>query len=225
MEEKSIAIDGPSSAGKSTLARLAANRFGMIYVDTGALYRCIGLLAMRQGIKSRDEPGVTALLGELNVEMRHDADGFQRVYINGEDVTKDIRLPAASVYASDVSAMPPVRSFLLDMQKDMARKYDVIMDGRDIGTVVLPGAGLKIFLTAPPEIRARRRYRELVDKSIDTTYDEVLRDMNTRDKNDSSRSVAPLTVAEGAVTVDTSRYSLDESLELLCSIIRERFDL
>jgi cytidylate kinase len=225
MENRSVAIDGPSGAGKSTLARLAAKEFGLIYVDTGALYRSVGLFALRNGIGSKDEAGVTALLPKINIEMRYDGEGVQRMILNGEDVTNDIRLPEVSIYASDVSAMVPVRAFLLSMQREMAVKYDVIMDGRDIGTVVLPNAGLKVFLTADAEARARRRHRELMDKNLAATYDEVLRDINYRDKNDSSRSAAPLKAAPDSVLLDTSEIGLEESFVRLCSIMRERFGL
>ncbi|MDR2356719.1 MAG: (d)CMP kinase [Oscillospiraceae bacterium] len=225
MEERSVAIDGPSGAGKSTLARMAAGRFGLIHVDTGALYRCVGLYALRRGVSSKDAAGVTSLLPEIDIGMRHGGDGVQRMFINGGDVTDDIRLPETSLCASDVSALPSVRAFLLDMQKEMANKYDIIMDGRDIGTVVMPGAGLKVFLTAPPEIRAERRYRELLGKAVDTTFEEVLRDMELRDRNDSSREAAPLTTAGDAVVVDTARIGLEDSFDLLCSIISERFGL
>jgi cytidylate kinase len=225
MEEKSVAIDGPSGAGKSTLARMTAKRFGLIYVDTGALYRCVGLSALRRGVDARDGTGVMSMLPELNIEMRYDGEGVQRMFVNGADVTDEIRLPEVSTRASDASAIPGVRAFLLDMQKGMARRYDVIMDGRDIGTVVMPDAGLKIFLTAPPEIRAGRRFRELADKSIDTTFEDVLRDLNCRDKNDSTRAAAPLRAADDAVVVDTADIGLRESFDLLCSIISERFGL
>jgi cytidylate kinase len=192
MENRSIAIDGPSGAGKSTLARMTAREFGLIYVDTGALYRTVGLYALRKGVGSKDLEGVTRLLPEITIQMRYDSEGIQRMLLNGEDVTDAIRLPEASIYASDVSAMAPVRAFLLEMQREMAARYDVIMDGRDIGTVVIPGAGLKIYLTAAPETRARRRYEELKAKNVMTTYEDVLRDIEYRDKNDSSRSAAPL---------------------------------
>ena len=210
MENRSIAIDGPSGAGKSTLARLAAKKFGLIYVDTGALYRSVGLFALRRGVASRDEAGVAALLSDIKVEMRYDEEGLQRMFLNGEDVTDEIRIPEASIYASDVSAMPPVRAFLLSMQREMAQKYDVIMDGRDIGTVVIPNAGLKIYLTAQPEERARRRFKELMDKNISTTYDEVLRDIMYRDKNDSERTAAPLKAVKCAITVIKTGKWLDE---------------
>ncbi len=222
MENKSIAIDGPSGAGKSTLARLAAKKFGLIYVDTGALYRSVGLYALRKGVASKDEAGVAALLSDIKVEMRYDEEGLQRMFLNGEDVTNEIRIPEASIYASDVSAMPPVRAYLLSMQREMAQKYNVIMDGRDIGTVVIPNAGLKIYLTAQPEERARRRYKELMDKNISTTYDEVLRDIMYRDKNDSERSTAPLKAADDAITVDTTGKNLDECLQIICALVKEK---
>ena len=201
------------------MAKMAAKRFGMMYVDTGALYRCVGLYALRKNASSTDEQGVASLLPEIDVEMRHDSEGTQRMLLNGEDVTDDIRSPAASRYASDVSAMPVVRSFLLEMQREMARKYDVIMDGRDIGTVVLPGAGLKVFLTAAPETRARRRYIELAGKNVPTTFEEVTRDMEVRDRNDSERATAPLRPAEDSVALDTTELDLDESFAALCELI------
>jgi cytidylate kinase len=225
MENKSIAIDGPSGAGKSTLARLTAKKYGLIYVDTGALYRSVGLYALRRHVASKDETGVAALLPDIRIEMRYDGEGLQRMFLNGEDVTDEIRIPEASIYASDVSAMPPVRAFLLSMQREMADKYDVIMDGRDIGTVVIPNAGLKIFLTAQPEERAHRRYRELEDKKVDTSYDEVLRDIMYRDKNDSERSAAPLKPAEDAIHVDTTGKSLDECLQIICALAEEKLDI
>ncbi|MDR3277535.1 MAG: (d)CMP kinase, partial [Oscillospiraceae bacterium] len=218
MEEKSIAIDGPSGAGKSTLARLAAKKFGLIYVDTGALYRTVGLFILRGGVGSKDEKGVARLLPEIEIEMRYDGAGVQRMILNGEDVTDDIRLPEVSIYASDVSAMVPVRAFLLQMQRDMAVKYNAILDGRDIGTVVLPGAGLKIFLTAEPGIRAARRHAELREKGVETTYEDVLRDITYRDVNDSSRAAAPLRAAEGAVILDTSAIDLNASFEVICGV-------
>ena len=222
MKNKSIALDGPAGAGKSTLARKAAERFGYIYVDTGALYRCIGLFAMRSGVGSKDEDGVVSLLPGIDLEMIYDGKGEQRMILNGEDVTDAIRSPDASIHASDVSAMPAVREFLLSMQREMSEKYDVIMDGRDIGTVVLPDAGLKVFLVADAEVRAKRRHLELLEKNAEVTFDEVLRDMNLRDKNDSERAVAPLKAAEDAIKLDTTSLSLEESLEALCSIIAER---
>lgn len=225
MEKRSIAIDGPSGAGKSTLARMTAKKYGLIYVDTGALYRSVGLYALHNNVASKDEAGVVKLLPEINIEMRYDEEGLQRMFLNGADVTDEIRNPEASIYASDVSAMPPVRAFLLSMQRDMAVKYDVIMDGRDIGTVVLPNAGLKIFLTAQPEVRAFRRHKELTDKNVNTTYDEVLRDIMYRDKNDSERSSSPLKAADDAILLDTTDIDLDECLNIICALSEEKLGL
>ena len=223
MENKSIALDGPVGAGKSTLAREAAKHFGIIYVDTGALYRCVALYAMRNSIDFDDEKSIKDLLPRIKIEMKYDSEGVQRMFLGGEDVTDDIRLPDVSMGASTVSAMPAVRDFLLETQQSMAKRYDVIMDGRDIGTVVLPNAGLKIFLYAAPEIRAKRRYDELVEKNINTTYEKVLNELNARDKNDSEREIAPLRPAEDAVKLDTSFLSLEESVKALCEIIAGRF--
>jgi len=225
MEHRSVAVDGPAGAGKSTLARKAAKHFGFIYVDTGAMYRCIGLYALRNGVGSKDEAAVVGLLPEIELEIAYDGEGNQRMVLCGEDVTDAIRTPEASKYSSDVSAMPAVRGFLLSMQREMALKYDVIMDGRDIGTVVLPEAGLKVFLTAKPEKRAYRRYLELLDSGTGATLDEVRGDMESRDKNDSERAAAPLKVAEGAVILDTSDMGLAESLDALCGIIAGRYGL
>jgi len=219
MELKSVALDGPAGAGKSTLARMAAKHFGLIYVDTGALYRCVGLFALRRNVMSKDEASVVRLLPEIKLEMMYDENGIQRMLLCGEDVTDSIRQPEASVYASDVSAMPQVRAFLLSMQREMADKYDVVMDGRDIGTVILPNAGLKVFLTAEPEMRAQRRYLELIEKSIDTTFEAVQMDMSIRDKNDSERAAAPLKAADDAIILDTTNLSLEESFIALCDLI------
>jgi len=221
----SIAIDGPSGAGKSTIARFAAKRFGFLYIDTGAIYRTVGLAARRAGLNSRDAAGVSALLPGLRIDLRHGTDGAQHMLLDGEDVSDQIRAPIISLYASDVSAMPDVRAFLLQMQRDLARAHDSIMDGRDIGTVVLPDADLKLFLTATAEDRAMRRYLELKERGDESSYEQVLADMRYRDQNDSSRAAAPLTVAPGARVVDTTGNSLEESLELICGIIKERFGL
>ena len=219
MEQHSIALDGPAGAGKSTLAKMTAKHFGLIYVDTGALYRCVGLYVRRNGVASKDVDGVTALLPSINLEMKYDDHGTQRMLLGGEDVTDAIRSPEASVYASDVSAMPVVRDFLLSMQREMAKKYDVIMDGRDIGTVVLPKSGIKVFLTAEPETRAQRRYLELLEKNVETTLEDVKKDMNMRDKNDSERAVAPLKAADDSIILDTTYLNLEESFNALCDII------
>ena len=223
MDSKSIALDGPVGAGKSTLARRVAKHFGIIHVDTGALYRCVALFALKNSICYDDDTSIKNLLPKIKIEMKYDNDNNQRMLLNGEDVTDEIRLPEVSMGASTVSAMPAVRDFLLDTQQNMAKKYDVVMDGRDIGTVVLPNAGLKVFLHATPEIRAKRRYNELLEKNIETTYEEVLKDLNTRDKNDSEREVAPLKAADDAVKLDTSDLNFEESVEALCKLVAGRF--
>jgi len=223
MEQRSIALDGPAGAGKSTLAKKAAERFGLIYVDTGALYRCVGLYTLRKGVASTDENAVCALLPEIKLEMLYDSGGVQRMLLLGEDVTDLIRQPEVSKYASDVSAMPRVRAFLLNMQREMAAKYDVIMDGRDIATVVLPEAGLKVFLTADPRTRAYRRFLELKEKHSDMTLEEVLEEMINRDAKDSGRQISPLTVADDAIVLDTTELGLDESADVLCAMIKLRF--
>lgn len=220
-----VAIDGPSGAGKSTLAKAAAAHFGLIYVDTGAIYRTVGLAAQRAKIDSKDEPGVRALLPKLQIELKHNENGVQRMYLGGEDVSEEIRLPEISIYASDVSAMPVVREYLLEMQRSLARSHDVIMDGRDIGTVVLPDADLKIFLSANAEERARRRFEELEAKGIETTFNDVLRDIIYRDENDSSRAAAPLKAAEDAMILNTTGNTFEQSEQLIISIISERFDV
>ncbi|MCL2392204.1 MAG: (d)CMP kinase [Oscillospiraceae bacterium] len=225
MEQRSIALDGPAGAGKSTLAKKAAQHFGLIYVDTGALYRCVGLYVLRQNVDSQDIFEIVKLLPDIKIEMKHDDEGIQRMILNGEDVTDDIRIPEASKYASDVSAIPEVRAFLLSMQREMANKYDAILDGRDIGTVVLPDAGLKIFITADPEKRAYRRYLELKDKDDTITFEEVRDAMVSRDKNDSERATAPLKAADDAVLLDTSELDLQESFFALCDLITGRFGL
>ena len=222
MSNIAIAIDGPSGAGKSTLARMVARHFGFIYVDTGALYRTVGLYALRRGADTKDAAAVGALLPEISVEMRYDGEGVQRMYLNGEDVSELIRTPEVSMAASNVSALPAVRAFLLDTQRDMAKKYSVVMDGRDIGTVVLPEAKVKIFLTASSRERARRRWLELREKGLETDFDEVLRDMELRDKNDSQRDIAPLKPAGDAVTLDTTEHDLQGSFELIRALIEER---
>ena len=225
MENMTIALDGPSGAGKSTLARRAAKAFGFIYVDTGALYRSIGLFVLRRGVSSTDEKAVVLMLPEIKLEMNYDDDGVQRMILNGDDVTEDIRTPEASKYASDVSAIPAVREFLLNMQREMADKYNVIMDGRDIGTVVLPDAGLKVFLVADARVRAKRRYDELTAKGMDVSFDDVHNDMIQRDKNDSERAAAPLKAADDAVMLDTTEFNFEESVDALCKIISERYSL
>ena len=221
----SIAIDGPSGAGKSTLARCIAADMGFVYIDTGAMYRTIGLAVRRAGADPKNIDAVCSVLPDVRITAQYDNDGVQRMYLNGEDVSAEIRQPEISIYASDVSALPPVRQFLLGMQRDMASSCDVIMDGRDIGTVVLPDAGMKIFLTASPEERARRRHEELKARGDSSTYEEVLRDIQYRDKNDSSRAAAPLRPAEDAVYLDTTGNSFEQSRGLIAGLIKERFGL
>lgn len=215
-----VAIDGPSGAGKSTIAKLLAKELQFIYVDTGALYRAIGYMALRRGISLQDAAGIEALLPDLRLEIRY-MDGSQRVLVNGEDVSDKIRTPEVSMAASAVSSLPAVRRFLLDLQRDMAKTNNVIMDGRDIGTVVLPDARVKIFLTASAEVRARRRFEELKEKGVPTTYDEVLADMEKRDYDDSHRAAAPLKAAEDAILVDTSSLDLDGAVSAIKAVVEK----
>ena len=217
-----VAVDGPSGAGKSTLAKAAAKALGITYVDTGAIYRVIGVAAQRRGIDPKDGAAVTAMLPALKIALAYGQDGLQRMYLNGEDVTDAIRLPEISMYASAASALPQVRSFLLEMQRQFARERSVIMDGRDIGTVVLPDAELKIFLVASPEARAKRRFLELQEKGSDVSYEEVLRDLIARDEKDTSRAAAPLKKAEDAIEVDSSDLNAEETFALLCEIVIQK---
>ena len=221
----SIAVDGPSGAGKSSLAKAIAAELHILYVDTGAIYRTIGCYARRKGVEAADTEAVIALLPEVKIGMRYDAQGLQHMLLHGEDVTEEIRLPEMSLYASAVSAIPEVRAFLLEMQRDFARKSSVIMDGRDIGTVVLPHADVKIFLKADVEVRARRREIELQERGTPRPYEQVLEEMRQRDYNDTHRSAAPLRAAEDAVIVDTSDLDFRESEEKLLEIIREKVGL
>ena len=216
-----IAIDGPAGAGKSTIARLLAKKLGYIYVDTGALYRAVGLYAVRKGASTKDASAVTSMLPDIDLELRY-ASRCQRVLLNGEDVSSEIRRPEISLAASGVSAIPAVRAFLLDLQRDMAKRNDVVMDGRDIGTVVLPDAQLKIFLTALPEERARRRCGELSSKGSKADYAKVLEEINLRDRQDTGRKIAPLKPASDAVTVDTTGCSVGRVLAKLMKIAGAR---
>lgn len=214
-----IAIDGPAGAGKSTVAKAVAKKLGFIYVDTGALYRAIGVNALKHGIETKDNEKVCALLPETKVELKY-IDGTQRVFLNGEDVSEEIRLPEASMAASNVSAIPDVRAFLLDLQRDMAKNYNVVMDGRDIGTVILPDAQYKFFLTASPEVRADRRFKELKEKGLDVDYNALLEEIIQRDYNDSHRETAPLKQADDAILIDSSNLSLEESIDAIASKIK-----
>ena len=217
-----IAIDGPAGAGKSSLSKEVAKELSFIYVDTGALYRTIGLAASRKGLKKEDKAEIISMLNDIDVKLSFNDEGTQIVLLNGEDVSSYIRTPEASMFASAVSAIPEVRAFLLDLQRNMAKSDNVIMDGRDIGTVVLPDAKIKIFLTASPEKRAMRRHKENIEKGIDSTYEEVLKDVNQRDYQVSHREIAPLKPAEDSILVDTSDYDFEGSKELLLKVIKER---
>lgn len=219
-----IALDGPSGSGKSVMARAVSKQLNILYVDTGALYRAIGLFMFRNNVDVTDADAVISKLSEINLELSQSEDG-QVVLLNGENVNTDIRLPEISMYASKVSAIPSVREFLLDIQRNTAKKNNVIMDGRDIGTVIFPDAEVKIFLFASNEIRAERRYKELVEKGIQTTYEEVLSDMLKRDENDRTRAVAPAVPADDAVMLDSSYLNIDETIAEIIRIIKEKIQL
>ena len=221
----SVAVDGPSGAGKSTLSKAVARELGIVYVDTGAIYRTIGYYIFREGIDPKDAGAVVAALPLIHVDMCYSEDGLQHMLPNGEDVTEQIRLPEISMYASAVSAIPPVRDYLLEMQRDMARRSSVIMDGRDIGTVVLPDAQVKIFLTADVEVRARRRTAELELRGTPKPFEQVLEEMKQRDWADSHRDAAPLQEAEDAIRVDTTDMDFQQSKEAIMQVIRRRTQL
>lgn len=225
MQERSIAIDGPAGAGKSTLARALARELGYLYVDTGAIYRTVALRAREAGADPSAPEQVAPLLEDLDLRMDYGGDGVQRMYLSGRDVTEAIRENEVSALASQVAALPAVREFLLEFQRKQAREHNVVMDGRDIGTVVLPQAGVKIFLTAAPEARARRRTAELLQRGQDADFDEILREIRQRDEQDESRPVAPLRQAEDAALLDTTNLDLKGSLEALLTLVRERLSL
>lgn len=216
-----IAIDGPAGAGKSTIARALARKLGYIYVDTGALYRSIGLYCTEAGVPLEDKAAVTAALEQIRVELRY-VDGVQRVLLNGRDVSEEIRRPEISLAASSVSAMDTVRAFLFDLQRNMALEHDVVMDGRDIGTVVLPDAQVKIYLTASAEERTRRRMAEYEAKGLHADFEELLREANLRDEQDRNRAVAPLRKAEDAVELDSTCMNAEEVLAAIETIVKER---
>ena len=216
-----VAIDGPGGAGKSTIAKAVAKKLDILYVDTGALYRTIGLFVKSKGVDPKDEAGVTAILPEISIEVKYE-NGAQVVYLNGVNHGDAIRTPEMSMYASAVSAIPSVRAFLLETQKQIARTNSVIMDGRDIGTVILPNADVKIFITASPECRAMRRYKELCERGQNVNYDDVLREMNERDSQDSSRKVAPAKPAEDAIFLDNGDLDLEGSVNAVLKIIEKK---
>jgi len=225
MSYYSIAIDGPSGAGKSTMAKAVAARLGCVYLDTGAIYRTVAYHMILMGISPKDGDGVGRLIDDVNIEILFTADGKQRMILNGADVTDEIRTPEISKGASQVSVHPVVRAVLLDLQRDMAKKNNIVMDGRDIGTVVLPDADVKIFLTASPKVRAKRRLAELQAKGEKLTFAQVLEELEKRDERDSTRAAAPLRCAPDAVRVDTSDYSIEESIEQILSVIRRKLSV
>lgn len=225
MNFKSIAIDGPAGAGKSTLARQLAKEFGFLYVDTGAIYRTVALKVFRAGVDPSSAEQVEPLLSDLDIRMDYNENGEQCMYLDGENVSGAIREHHVSALASKVSAIPAVRAFLLDFQRRQAQEHNVVMDGRDIGTVVLPDADVKIFLTASPEARAQRRTLELVEKGQQADFDTILRDIIARDEQDANRPIAPLKQAEDAVLVDTTCLDLEQSLEALKSAAKEAVSL
>ena len=218
-----IAIDGPSGAGKSTVAKALAARMGIVYVDTGALYRTVGYAAIKAGIATKDAAALEALLPDIRIDVRYE-DGVQCVYLNGENLGDKIRRPEISMAASDVSAIPAVRAFLLDTQRDIAKRNSVVMDGRDIGTVILPDADVKIFMVASAEARAERRTRELAEKGMPARYEDVLREMKERDAQDSGRAIAPAIPAPDAVHLDNSGLTVEESVAAVLDIIEKKTD-
>ncbi|MBR1481640.1 MAG: (d)CMP kinase [Ruminococcus sp.] len=216
-----VALDGPAGAGKSSIAKRAAKALGYIYVDTGALYRTIGLAASRRNIEPVASAALDEMLASIRVDLTFNDKEEQIVLLDGEDVSGIIRTPEASMMASKISAVPSVRAYLLDLQRNMAKTHHVIMDGRDIGTVVLPDAQVKIFLTATPEARAERRYKELVEKGMDVNFEDVLQDVITRDYQDTHRDIAPLKQAEDSIVVDTTKLDFEQSVEKIISVIKE----
>ena len=216
-----IAIDGPSGAGKSSVAKAVAAKLGIVYVDTGALYRTVGYYVRSRGIAREDIEGIVSCLPQICIEVRYE-NGAQHVYLNGEDLGDRIREPEISMYASAVSAVPAVRAFLLDTQRDIAAKYSVIMDGRDIGTVILPNADVKIFMTASDEARAKRRTLELQAKGMDVKFDDVLREMRERDHNDSTREIAPAVAAKDATVLDNSDMTVEESADAVIALVQKK---
>ncbi len=216
-----IAVDGPAGAGKSTISKAAAQKLGFVYIDTGAMYRAIGLAAVRRGVDTTDHEGVISILDSIEISIKHNESG-QQVFLNGENVSTEIRLPEISVAASNVAVIPKVRLKLVELQRALAEKEDVIMDGRDIGTYVLPDAEVKVFLTADVEERARRRLKELVEKGVETDFEAVKADMEYRDKNDSGREFAPLKPAEDSIFLDNTHLTIDEAVNRICEIATAR---
>ena len=216
-----IAIDGPGGAGKSTISKTVAKKLDILYVDTGSLYRTIGLFVKSKNVDPKNAPAVAALLSEISIQVKYE-NGTQVNYLNGVNHGDAIRTPEMSMYASAVSAIPEVRAFLLETQKQLARTTSVIMDGRDIGTVILPNADVKIFLTASAECRAMRRYKELCERGQTVSYESVLAEMNERDEQDSSRAIAPAKPAEDAIFLDTSDFTFEQSVDAVIDIIKKK---
>jgi len=221
MKKYSIAIDGPSGAGKSTISKTVAQKLGIVHIDTGAIYRTIGLYFYNLGIECNDAEKIVPLLDKINIELKITEDG-QKMLLDGKDVSLDIRQHHISQCASQVSAIPQVREHLLNMQRGFAKKQSIVMDGRDIGTVVLPDADIKLFLTASPESRAQRRYEELCLRGENVSYEKILEDVKTRDYNDSHREIAPLKPADDSILVDTTGFELQDSIDKIVAIIEER---
>ena len=216
-----IAIDGPAGAGKSTISKKVAKELGYVYIDTGAMYRTVGLKAVRMGIDTTDEKAVSAILSDLDIDIRHEG-VEQHIFLDGENVSGEIRTPEISMAASNVSAIGNVRVALVDMQRKLAANHDVVMDGRDIATFVLPDAEVKIFLTASVDARAERRYKELIEKGTEVSFEDVKKEMIQRDKNDSTRAVSPLKIAEDATVIDTSELNLEQSINKVVEFIRSK---
>ncbi|NLY19409.1 MAG: (d)CMP kinase [Clostridiaceae bacterium] len=222
MKKIQIAIDGPSGAGKSTMAKIVSKELGILYLDTGAMYRAVALKAIKSGIGTKDSAALAKMVEDIDIRIDY-KDGQQKVYLDGEDVTEDIRTPDVTVGSSDVAVFPEVRKKMVDLQREIAKTNSVVMDGRDIGTHVLPNAEVKIFLTASAEDRAKRRYEELKEKgTLKQTFDEIKQEMEYRDKNDSNRIVSPLKKADDAILLDTSGLSIEESAKKILDIVRTR---
>ncbi len=217
----SIAIDGPSSSGKSTVSKCLAKKLNFLNIDTGALYRAVAYFLIVNKINCENEPSIVKHLSKIKIDIKN-KDYDQKIFLNNEDITNKIRSNDISMIASHISAMPSVRSYLLDLQRNLAKNNNVIMDGRDIGTVVLPNADIKIFLTASPEVRAKRRYKQLIRKNENISYEEILNTLNKRDFNDSQRKTAPLKPAHDALIFDNSEYTLNKTVDMLLKIIKER---
>lgn len=224
MKTKKIAIDGPAGAGKSSVAKAVAKRLGFVYVDTGAMYRAVGLMVLKSGKNPKIKEDVLSVLGDINIDIKY-FDGVQNIFLNGENVSELIRTPEVSVAASDVAVIGEVRRKLVELQRDLAQRNNVIMDGRDIGTRVLPDADVKIFLTASSEERAQRRFKELKEKNIPCNFDDVLADIKYRDKNDSEREIDPLRPAPDSIEFDTTGLTVEESEEDMLKLLQKEADI